>query len=192
MFRYILFLAVVMIPTLSCQGQLLHEQVPESVSVVEHVGEPVWDVGDVMDIQERIHPDEVGDVMEKKPEKPVSTDTLIKLSFGTHTVIIKMAQNATSRDFLSLLPLTLKLNDYAATEKVATLPRKLSTADAPAGFDPSVGDVTYYSPWGNLAIFYKDFRYSTGLVPLGKIQSGLKDLASLQKETSVLIEKVKK
>ncbi|MEH7502625.1 cyclophilin-like fold protein [Neobacillus drentensis] len=24
--------------------------------------------------------------------------------------------------------------------------------------DPSVGDFTYYSPWGNLAIFYRDFN----------------------------------
>jgi hypothetical protein len=32
-----------------------------------------------------------------------------------------------------------------------------------------VGDITYYAPWGNLAIFYRDFGYSPGLVRLGHI-----------------------
>jgi hypothetical protein len=78
-----------------------------------------------------------------------------------------------SRDFASLLPLTLSLRDYAATEKVSELPRKLSIQGAPAGVDPAVGDITYYAPWGNLALFYKDFGYSAGLVKLGRIDSGV-------------------
>jgi hypothetical protein len=81
--------------------------------------------------------------------------------------------NATSRDFISLLPLTLTLDDYNGTEKISDLPKKLSTTDAPPGVDPSVGDIAYYSPWGNLAIFYRDFEYSSGLVRLGIIDSGL-------------------
>jgi hypothetical protein len=65
----------------------------------------------------------------------------------------EMMDNAAARDFLPLLPMTLTLEDYAATEKISHLPKKLSVASAPAGFDPSVGDLTYYAPWGNLAIF---------------------------------------
>src|SRR3954447_563828 len=64
----------------------------------------------------------------------------------------------------------------AATEKIGYLPRKLSTVGAPAGTDPATGDVTYYAPWGNLALFHKDFRYSIGLIPLGEIESGLEAL----------------
>jgi hypothetical protein len=87
-----------------------------------------------------------------------------------------LADNPTSRDFVSLLPITITLEDYAATEKIGYLPRKLSTAAAPAGTEPRTGDVTYYAPWGNLALFHKDFRYSSGLIPLGKIESGLQAL----------------
>jgi len=78
-----------------------------------------------------------------------------------------------AKDFIALLPLTLTLKDYNATEKVSDLPRRLSTKDAPPGFDPSIGDIAYYAPWGNLAIFYKDFGYSSGLVKLGTIDAGL-------------------
>jgi hypothetical protein len=58
------------------------------------------------------------------------------------------------------------LKDDAATEKISDLPRKLSSADAPPGSDPDVGDFAYFAPWGNLALFYKDFGYSVGLVKL--------------------------
>jgi hypothetical protein len=39
-----------------------------------------------------------------------------------------------------------------------------------------VGDVAYYAPWGNLAIFYKEFRYSKGLIRLGRIDAGVEAL----------------
>ena len=69
--------------------------------------------------------------------------------------------------------MTLTLVDYASTEKISDLPRRLSTKGAPSGITPKVGDVTYYAPWGNLAIFHKDFRHSNGLVKLGGLDSGI-------------------
>jgi hypothetical protein len=80
------------------------------------------------------------------------------------------------RDFASLLPLTMTLEDYNSTEKIAYLPRKLSTGGAPPGSDPDVGDIAYYAPWGNLAVFYRDFGYSAGLVKLGRIDAGVEAL----------------
>lgn len=100
----------------------------------------------------------------------------IRLTINGKSATATLLDNATSRDFFLLLPMTLTLEDYAATEKIAYVPRKLSTEGAPAGIDPAVGDIAYYAPWGNLAIFYKDFRYSEGLVRLGKIESGLEAL----------------
>jgi hypothetical protein len=100
----------------------------------------------------------------------------IRIEMNGNEITATLTDNATSRDFVSLLPLTLKLEDYGETEKIGYLPRKLSTEGAPPGSDPSVGDVSYYAPWGNLAIFRKDFRYSTGLINLGKIDSGLESL----------------
>ena len=98
-----------------------------------------------------------------------------------------MVDSKTTRDFVALLPLTLTLEDYAGTEKISYLPKRLSTEDAPAGSDPSVGDITYYVPWGNLAIFYKDFGYSNGLVILGKIDGDIEAL-NVSGPVSVTIE----
>jgi hypothetical protein len=97
----------------------------------------------------------------------------ITITIGSSVLTATMYDNPTAADFISLLPLTLTLQDYAATEKVSDLPRKLTTEDAPAGYEPSVGDITFYAPWGNLAIFYKGFPYSSGLISIGKIDGDL-------------------
>lgn len=83
-----------------------------------------------------------------------------------------LENNAAVRDFASLLPLAVILRDHARTEKISDLPGRLSTDGAPAGYDPSAADIAYYAPWGNLAIFYRDFGYSRGLIKLGAIESG--------------------
>lgn len=75
-----------------------------------------------------------------------------------------------ARAFQAMLPLELTLEDYHGIEKVADLPSGIPTGDAPDGIDPAPGDITYYAPWGNLAIFYRDFRYARGLVRLGRIE----------------------
>lgn len=100
----------------------------------------------------------------------------LHLAFEGTSISATLADNETSRDFLALLPLTLTLNDYAATEKISDLPKRLSTHGAPAGVTPAAGDLTYYAPWGNLAIFHESFRYSKGLIKLGAIDSGLEVL----------------
>jgi hypothetical protein len=102
------------------------------------------------------------------------TTMKIRIDVDGAAVMATLDNNSqAAKDFIALLPLTLTLNDYNATEKVSDLPRRLSTKDAPPGFDPSIGDIAYYAPWGNLAIFYKDFGYSSGLVKLGTIDAGL-------------------
>ena len=87
-----------------------------------------------------------------------------------------LEDSAASRDFAAQLPLDLTLEDYHATEKIADLPSRLSTEGAPEGFDPDVGDITYFAPWGNLALFYRDFGYASGLVRLGRIEGNVEVL----------------
>jgi hypothetical protein len=102
----------------------------------------------------------------------------ITIQLDDETLTATLVDTTTTRDFVSLLPLVLTLEDYAATEKISDLPRRLSTAGAPAGYDPDVGDIAYYAPWGNLAIFHRDFEYSAGLIKLGRIDG---DVAVLRR-----------
>ncbi len=112
----------------------------------------------------------------------------IRLIIGDDALPATLKDGPAARDFAKLLPLTLTLKDYAGTEKVSDLPRRLSTKGEPPGFDPDVGHITYYAPWGNLAIFYKDFRYADGLVELGRIGGDLKALTRPPGPVEVRIE----
>lgn len=97
-------------------------------------------------------------------------------SNGAVIVSATLDDNESARHFATLLPLTLVLKDHAATEKIADLPSALTTSGSPAGYKPSAGDLSYYAPWGNLAIFHKEFEYSSGLIRLGRLDSGLETL----------------
>jgi hypothetical protein len=114
----------------------------------------------------------------------------LRLTVNGAPVEATLHDNTASRDLLKLLPLELTLRDYASAEKIAYLPRKLDITGAPAGVDPSAGDITYYAPWGNLAIFYRDQPYADGLVSLGKIESGADALKAGDK-LNVKIEALK-
>lgn len=95
----------------------------------------------------------------------------IQLEINGHHLQATLDDTPSGRDFYALLPLILNVEEYAATETIGYLPRKLTTQGAPVGIDPQIGDITYYAPWGNLALFHHDFGYSKGLIRLGQIDS---------------------
>ena len=104
----------------------------------------------------------------------------IRIKAGQTVISARLEDSAAARDFAALLPLRLTLKDYASTEKIADLPKALSTEGAPAAITPVAGDITYYAPWGNLALFHRDGHHSPGLVRLGRIETGAETLGSLE------------
>lgn len=98
---------------------------------------------------------------------------VLKITLDNQTAKAVLYDNPTSRDFLRLLPMTVVLKDYSNTEKIFTPLKPLSIESAPNGFKPAKGDLTYYAPWGNIALFYRDFSFSTGLIAIGKITQGI-------------------
>lgn len=114
----------------------------------------------------------------------------IKFSFNNKEIVVLLEDNSASRSLLAQLPLEIKFENYGNTEKISYLPKKLDISEAPKSCTPQIYDLTYYSPWGNLAFFTEDFRYSNGLVPLGKIEIGFTELKDIDKIESVKIEKI--
>ncbi|MEL0167357.1 MAG: cyclophilin-like fold protein [Pseudomonadaceae bacterium] len=101
----------------------------------------------------------------------------IHIVLGDQTLSATLNGSAAAKAFADQLPLELQLDDYHGIEKIADLPERLPTSGSPAGMDPDVGDITYYAPWGNLAIFYRDFGYASGLIHLGRIDGSMDDLS---------------
>ena len=115
--------------------------------------------------------------------------TTIRIVFGSQEVIVGMLDSPASRDFMSLLPLTVEFSDYASTEKITYLPRKLNTKGSPTARE-APGDFTYFAPWGNLAVFYRGAGSDGQLYVLGRIQSGKEKLAAMNRNFTARIEKV--
>lgn len=112
------------------------------------------------------------------PRMPSKDSTMkIRLIVGEQVATATLYDNATARDFASMLPLTLTMEDYATIERVSRLPRKLSTQGAPEGMAPTAGELTHYAPWANLALFIEPRSYSRSLLPLGKVDEGLSILS---------------
>lgn len=107
----------------------------------------------------------------------------IRIKVEKEVLTATMFDTETSRDFLSMLPLKLRMKDYSGAEKISDLPRRVSTENAPSGCD-----IAYYSPWGNLAVFYKDSGYANGLIKLGSIDGGIEKLASRQGDFEAVFE----
>lgn len=112
----------------------------------------------------------------------------IRLAIDGTPVDATLNDSAAARDFAAQLPLTLNLTDFHQAEKIADLPRRLSTSGAPDGAAPRAGDLAYYAPWGNLAVFYRGGSHATGLIIIGHMaDSGIKQLSGAD-EVDVTIE----
>lgn len=100
-------------------------------------------------------------------------DMKIECSFNDQVFTVTLVDNPSARDLLSLLPLNdLSITDYATNEKIAYLPRKLTEAGAARFGNEAPGDLCYYAPWGNLAFFHAGYRWSGGLIRLGRLDGG--------------------
>jgi len=100
----------------------------------------------------------------------------VEFAFGNHVFSATLYDNPSARDFVSMLPLDLKIENYANNEKIAYLPRKLTEEGAGPFTGEAPGDLCYYAPWGNLVFYYAGYRYSRGLIRLGRLDKGIEPL----------------
>lgn len=82
----------------------------------------------------------------------------IEVQLGEKVGTIELNVNDAARSLLEQMPLKLKFEDFGSAERIAYLPQKLKLGSSPTSCAPSEGDLTYYIPWGNLAVFVKGWR----------------------------------
>lgn len=103
--------------------------------------------------------------------------------------VFQLQPSSATKDLVASLPLDLTLSDYAKTEIIADIPTRLSTAGTPASHHARRGDLCYYAPWGNLALFYKDHGSASGLVLLGRAEPGF-EASALSSPTVARLEAI--
>ena len=103
-------------------------------------------------------------------------------------IIVALHDNPAADALYDMLPMELTFEDFNGTEKIAYLPEELPADGSLDSCDPDVGSLCYYIPWGNLCFFYRDFRASSSVIPLGQVESGAEFLAQLDLASSVTAE----
>ena len=122
-------------------------------------------------------------------EAPESQGRKLKMTVDGQELDVTLYDTPAANALYDLLPLTLTFEDFNDTEKIAYLETQLPTEGEPDEFDPDVGDLCLYEPWGNLSIFYQDYRTSNGLISLGHLDSGMDVIANMQGNFSVTLSK---
>ena len=106
----------------------------------------------------------------EEPDAPDATSSNINIIVGEQTITATMEDNGAVRDFLSRLPLDVTLEDYNnGTEKIFYPAPALNLDDTPRGCAPVAGDIAIYEPWGNVAIFCRNWTESNSLIKIGHI-----------------------
>lgn len=111
----------------------------------------------------------------RDPASQEPTDMRIRMTFDGRTMTATLYDNPSARDFYSMLPLDLTIKDYGNNEKIAYLPRKLTEEGSGPFGNERPYDLCYFMPWGNLAMFYADYRHP-GLIRLGRLDDGYEAL----------------
>lgn len=116
----------------------------------------------------------------------------LSIKVGDKTVNATLIDNETTRDFVSLLPLMLTMNDLFGREKFAHLPRAISDkGQRRRTYD--IGQIVYWSPGPDVAIFYRHDAEEIpgpGIIVIGRIDSGT-DAFAVPGTVKVKIELVK-
>ena len=104
--------------------------------------------------------------------------TRVRITIGDKSIEATLADSEAARDFASLLPLTLAMNDLFRREKFAPLPRAISE-QGKRTHDYAVGTIGYWPPGPDVAIFYRhdgERIPDPGLIVIGKVRAGVEAL----------------
>jgi hypothetical protein len=104
--------------------------------------------------------------------------TQIRITTDDRTFTGELADSPTARDLVDQLPLTLRFRDFNGVEKIAELPRPLTTDGVPEGDDPEINDIGYYAPSGDLVLYYGDVGYWSGIVRIGRLDA--EDMSAIE------------
>ena len=102
----------------------------------------------------------------------------IRLTVNGKAITATLIDGETTRDFISLLPLTLTMNDLFKREKFGHLPRAISK-EGKSTHAYAVGQLAYWSPGPDVAVFYRhdgERIPDPGIIVIGKLGSGVEAL----------------
>ena len=103
----------------------------------------------------------------------------VKFTWSGGEAVAELNASPSAESLWAMLPVTVDFQDFNGVERIAYTEKELSAEGAPESCTPDDGTLALYAPWGNLSVFYKPFRESRGLVPLGRFVEGADKISTL-------------
>lgn len=120
----------------------------------------------------------------KEPSVNIESDNdmgeLMKISIRSdeYEIIYELNDSHAAKDLYAQLPLTMDVEPFSNNEMTFYPPEKLDTANTPLS-SGEVGSLSYYSPWGDVVMFYAPCDPNGSLYELGTVISGKEDIEKL-------------
>ena len=92
--------------------------------------------------------------------------------------VSELNDSQAAKDLYAQLPLSMEVENFSTNEKVFYPPQKLNTQNTPLA-NADIGTLAYYSPWGDVVMFYDYFGKGGQLYELGLAISGQESIELL-------------
>lgn len=112
------------------------------------------------------------------PELPLS-DMRVRITSQGNVATFQLYDTVAAREFYGQLPLTLDLTNFRDAQWMFYPPRKLNVTAREAYHDGKKGELSYYAPWGDVFMLFKDFYAGDEMHRLGVGLSGIDDIAAM-------------
>jgi hypothetical protein len=128
-----------------------------------------------------------GKAIRASNEKPVKneehgltlSDMQVKITAMGHTATFRLYDTVAAKEFYDQLPLKLDLANFRDAQWMFYPPEKLSVTAREAYHDGKKGELSYYEPWGDVFMLYKDFYAGDEMHRLGINLTGIEEIAEM-------------
>ena len=117
----------------------------------------------------------------------ILSDMKIRIISKGHTAIFQLYDTVAAKEFYDQLPLELELTNFRDAQWMFYPPEKLSVTAREAYHDGKKGELSYYKPWGDVFMLYKDFYAGDEMHRLGINLTGIEEITGMSGKA--LIEK---
>lgn len=128
-----------------------------------------------------------GQAASKEVNSLTLSKMLVKISSQGQTAAFQLYDTVAAKEFYAQLPLKLDLSNFRDAQWMFYPPQTLNVTAAEAYHDGKKGELSYYEPWGDAFMLYKDFYAGDEMHRLGVGLSGIDGIAKMSGQA--LIEK---
>lgn len=116
------------------------------------------------------------------------SNMVVSITSQGRTATFQLYETVAAREFYAQLPLNLPLSNFRNAQWMFYPPQKLNVSAHESYHDGKMGELSYYEPWGDVFMLYRNFYAGDEMHRLGIGLSGTDEIKGMSR--NVVIQKV--